>query len=94
MYAAASSLRAFGNFHILHGKLSKFALSPSVTQSSKCYISFTQHLCSNNDTVEIGGVSKQLKEAKNKELIPTKYGINNLKIHVELCDCDFHIFSL
>lgn len=49
-----------------------FALA--TTKTAKRYISLSRHLRVSDETIEIGGVSKKLRKAKDEELVPTKYG--------------------
>lgn len=45
-----------------------------VEKISKRYISLTQQLLKNEETLEIGGVTRKLTESKHIEFIPSKYG--------------------
>ena len=45
---------------------------------TKRYISLTQQSLKNEETLEIGGVSRKLTDSKHIELIPSKYGKFNV----------------
>ena len=81
-----SMLRIVPRFRLSSFKTSVNSNISITVQGSKRYLSLSQCLKKEEETVIIGGVSKKLTGGSKPELVPTKYGIyHSIPIYMTIC---------